>query len=641
VNQAVRSTCFAFWLAALLACAIIPCQAAATLTQQIDPAEANVGDQVTVSITIQNGTVSDLRLPNVDGLQVEGSGSSTNFTFQNGTISRSMTLNFAVVPSRAGDFTIPGFDIHTEQGELLHIKAMKLHVVDSGTMPSNNRPPLNTPPPDPSASSTFNQSGPVIQPPTGTNAAPSPNNNPATSDTNSNVPRDPDGGPAKVFMVITPETTDAYVGQSIPLQIDFFIRMEVNADQNSLPTIKGSDFLMNSFTTRGQGNVGVLEGQQYGRETWITAISAPKSGDFPLGMERDTYWVKSVTSNNFDPFGGFFNRHANLAHQMISSNQLVMHIHPLPDEGRPAHFSGAIGQFQVSGSADPASVAVGEPVSIHFTVSGEGNFDYVRCPILGDDPAWKTYVASSKTSYADQSHTHATKTFDQSAIPQKNGTLPLPLATFSYFDPSTKQYISVPVALPSIIVTGSALPDQSAASPAVNPSTANTVAPLADFLPNRLDVGNPRKSLLPAYLQAWFWPAQIGLICFLLSGTLLLLFRPRPVFDGERAARDLQQRSLQQEEDAMADAVRRNDAAAFFTSARHSVQLQLGSRWKIQPEVITLGEVHSRDPHLAETLRPLFVQADEVIYSGQASSGLDLAEWERKVRNELLQPQPA
>ena len=44
---------------------------------------------------------------------------------------------------------------------------------------------------------------------------------------------------------------------------------------------------------------------------------------------------------------------------------------------------------------------------------------------------------------------------------------------------------------------------------------------------------------------------------------------------------------------------------------------------------------------MAETLAPLFRQADEVIYSGQASPNLDLAEWEKRVRTDLLQPQPA
>ena len=91
----------------------------------------------------------------------------------------------------------------------------------------------------------------------------------------------------------------------------------------------------------------------------------------------------------------------------------------------------------------------------------------------------------------------------------------------------------------------------------------------------------------------------------------------------------------------MTDAVRRDDARAFFLAARHAIQLQLGAQWKVNPEALTLGEIRSRDPQLAETLEPLFTQAGEVIYSGQPSTGLDLARWEQRVRTELLQPQPA
>jgi len=131
------------------------------------------------------------------------------------------------------------------------------------------------------------------------------------------------------------------------------------------------------------------------------------------------------------------------------------------------------------------------------------------------------------------------------------------------------------------------------------------------------------------------------LISLPLLGALFLLLRSRSAPDDDRAERALRLRSLQQEEDAMAEAVRRDDALAFFTSARHAIQLQLGREWNLKPEALTLGEIRSRDPHLAGTLEPLFTQADEVIYSGQASpgSGLDLAQWERHVR-ELLQPQP-
>ena len=88
----------------------------------------------------------------------------------------------------------------------------------------------------------------------------------------------------------------------------------------------------------------------------------------------------------------------------------------------------------------------------------------------------------------------------------------------------------------------------------------------------------------------------------------------------------------------MGHAVQEGDARAFFLAARHAVQLQLGSQWKLKPEAITLAEIRARDEQKAEAVEPLFQQADEIIYSGQTTAdGVDLAQWERRVREEILQ----
>src|SRR5271170_106577 len=102
------------------------------------------------------------------------------------------------------------------------------------------------------------------------------------------------------------------------------------------------------------------------------------------------------------------------------------------------------------------------------------------------------------TDYMDESHTHALKTFEQAVIPQKNGNVPLPATSFSYFDPDTKQYVTVPVALPTIVVTGSSLPVASV-SPADAAESAPAVPKATDFLPNRLEAGSTRTSLAPVY----------------------------------------------------------------------------------------------------------------------------------------------
>jgi len=625
--------------ACLLALTTISCLAAATITQQIDPPTANVGDPVMVTLTITGGTIGAIQLPEVDGLSHGGTSMQIKSGDEDGGTETAVVLNFALIPTRPGDFTLPGFDVHTQEGEVLHVKPMKLHVLANGNQQVVINPtPAQQPLPSNAAAPP---AGPVVMPPAN-NAPPARANPnaPAASSDDSPLPHEKDGSLAKVFLLITPQTTNAYVGQAVAMDIYFFIRMDVAADQNSLPTIKGSDFLMNSFTTRGHGSAIILENEQYIREAWHTAISAPKSGDFPLSMERDTYWIKgyqNTTINSF--FGGVFGRQAVLAHEMISSNQLTMHVLPLPEEGRPAHFTGAIGNFNVAGEAQPATVGVGEPVTLRFEVRGEGNFDYVRCPALADDPAWKTYTPRSGTNYLEESRRNAVKNFEQSVIPHVRGNVPLPACTFSYFNPDTKQYVTVPINLPQIVVTGSSTPIAESAPDAGADVTSVAATPKGDeFQPNRLEIGELQTSLIPAYRHAWFWAVQTALVALPVAGALMLFIRARNAPDAGLAARQMRERSVHAEEDAMSAAAGRNDALGFFIAARHAVQLQLGAQWSTPPEALTLGEIRRRDPQLAERMAPFFAQADEVIYSGRATPGLNLAEWDQRVRTELLQP---
>lgn len=632
-NRALR------YAALFLALGTLPCLAAATLDQQINPPEANLGDAVTITFTLKNGS-GEIHLPAVDGLQVLGTSIANSFTFDNGTSTSSVTESFQVQPLRAGDFTIPAFNIHLSDGGTLHTQPMKLHVLGSANAPppsnpaSAPSPTVTAPAPLLPSPPVFNPNGPVVMPPIN-NALNPPQDNASTSSPTFNVPTESDGRPAKVFIVITPQTTEAYVGQAISMRIDFYLRLDVGYPQNSLPSIKGSDFLMNNLSIHFRQDELMVMNEGYHRDTWFTAISAPKSGDFPLQVERDTYWVKSNSTTNF---GMFTINHPQVAHELIPSNQLTIHVHPLPQEGRPANFTGAIGDLKVTGDAQPQTVAVGEPVTLRFAVSGTGNFDYVRCPSLPSDPAWKSYVPASKIEYQDESHTVGVKTFEQQIIPKQNGTLSLPQASFSYFDPSTKQYVTTPVPLPAITVTGSAA---SVPAATANADSTSTAAPNPSaLLPNRVVLGSLHPSLVSAYHRVWFWVIQAALLLALLLLVLVQFLRSRARSQDDSAQRLHQQNTLNQEKEAMSEAVRNGDARAFFIAARHVIQLQLGAEWRVQPEALTLAEIRQRDPALAETLEPLFAQTDEIVYSGQPSRDLDLAQWERRVR-ELLQPQPA
>ena len=616
--KASRIPCIPYLFGLLLFALTLRGMGAVTFQASINPPEVNVGDEVTVTFTAKGGSVGQIQLPPVDGLSVQGYRSrlvSDGFDLTQSTA-------FIVVPTRAGNFTIPSFAVHSN-GQDFHTPALKLHVLGTGAMTS----------PSPAPAAPQN-SGPVVMPPA-TPDATAPSSDGSGANGTISVPTEPDGRPARVFHIITPQTTDAYVGESVPLKIQFYIRADSNAQQNSLPTLIGSDFLMNNLSLRPmQEGVGISD-YEYIRDTWITAISAPKAGDFPLEATRDTYWSTGINSN--DPFGGLFGRASKLMHKEIGSNKIVIHVHPLPEEGKPDTFTGAIGKFHVSGSAGPAVVNVGEPVTLHFTVSGAGNFDYVRSPALARDPAWKSYVATSKVSYEDESHTQATKTFEQAVIPLKNGKLSLPTASFSYFDPDAKHYVIIPLTLPSITVNGTvseAVTTPTAPSAEASDS-APSPSPKTEFVSNRLAFGALTADLAPSYAHAWFWIVQALFLILIVLGILLVVVRSRR--DTGREERALRDASLHQQEDAMGRAAREGDAEKFFTSARHVVQLQLAERWHVSPTALTIAEIQRRDPALGETLFPLFIEADNVIYSGAMPAGIDLMEWDRRVR-EMLQP---
>jgi hypothetical protein len=542
------------------------------------------------------------------------------------------------VPSRAGDFTIPAFDIHASNGQTLHAHEMKIHVVagSGGTTSGNNS--FQTRPQSPI-------NGPVMPPgfqPDQNGAGPNNPNGPSGSTVQ--APVDSNGQPAKVFMVITPQTTDAYVGETIPLRIEFYIRLDSIAQQDSLPTIDGIDFLMNDLSVRPREDELDLGDQAYHRETWTTAISAPKTGDFPLQMERDTYWTKDARGVFSDPLGNFFGPRPQLAHGNVSSNKLVIHVHPLPDEGKPADFTGAIGQFTASANASPTTVNVGEPVYIDLSIAGQGNFDRVRFPALAPDPAWKTYLPSSKVDYGtDESRTQGQKNFRQAVIPQKNGVLKLPDANFSYFDPTSKKYVIIPINLPTITVNGTPEPVAAAPTGADSSGTTAPASPAADsagLAPNRLEFGSLHTDLTPSFRHPWFWLAQGVALLLVLLALPLVLLRARRRRDNSRAERALRRRSLQELENMMSFAVQQQDTAMFFSAARQALQLQWGAAWGLRPEAVTLPVIAQHDSELAARLTPIFDLADEVMYSGLTPDRVDLAAWDQQVREELGRLQP-
>jgi len=111
---------------------------------------------------------------------------------------------------------------------------------------------------------------------------------------------------------------------------------------------------------------------------------------------------------------------------------------PLP-EGRPASFSGGVGQMKFEAVIDKTEMKANNPVTLKVTVSGNGNMRFVDAPRINFPPDFEVYDPKITTNL-NATTTSGSKTFEYLIIPRHGGTYKIPAIEFSYFDPQARQY---------------------------------------------------------------------------------------------------------------------------------------------------------------------------------------------------------
>jgi hypothetical protein len=111
----------------------------------------------------------------------------------------------------------------------------------------------------------------------------------------------------------------------------------------------------------------------------------------------------------------------------------------LPEEGRPADFGGAIGQWKLDVTAKPTDIAVGDPITVTIKVSGNGNIDTVPMPKFGPLDGFKTYDPTTKTT-KDDLNTTGERVMQQVLIAKSTDVKELPEVRLAYFDPEARAY---------------------------------------------------------------------------------------------------------------------------------------------------------------------------------------------------------
>ena len=231
------------------------------------------------------------------------------------------------------------------------------------------------------------------------------------------------------------------------MEIQVGMRDGFVASINGLPKLNSSDFTLNSLSHQPEHAAKSIDGKAFTVYTWRSLLAAVKPGSYSLTFETPlTVRIRTRPQRDSmlddllgDPFLQNIFGATVPKNVSVTSPEAPITVLPLPAQGRPPGFGGAVGTFKISTDISSTKNTAGDPLTLRMHVTGTGNFDWVESSGLGSDGPWKTYEPKATFNSTDPNGYRGEKVFEQPLIATQPGVQTIPALDFNYFDPATRR----------------------------------------------------------------------------------------------------------------------------------------------------------------------------------------------------------
>jgi hypothetical protein len=432
------------------------------------------------------------------------------------------------------------------------------------------------------------------------------------------------GGAASAiaFAEIDVEKKTACVGEAIPVEVRLYIRAGVRPEVSAMIEIPGDGFTVQK-TPEPRQQSEMRDGNEYAVFTYRTIITPSKAGKLSIGPSEIPFvaQVPRPRESRLRSFGGtVFEDIFDFAERRrynAKAPAVELEVKPLPTEGRPQNFSGAVGHFSFQGEGSPTRLKVGDPVTMRLKVSGTGNFDRMTAPKMENDKGWQAYDASEKFEPVDSLKTTGTKTFELPIVPD-GPHRETPTFAFAYFDPKAEKYVTLRSKPQALMIEGAAVapvptkPEIVSTAPQEPPKTE--AKPATDLLGLSYELGAVR-TFSPLYARREFWLLQaipaFGVLA-LLAGRLL-----------RRDPRRAQHAALERQRAEVWKQLRSDgNPAEFWEHAARVVQLDTAIATGVEPAGVdadVVKRVRSVDPETMIAIEEIFERRGALLFAGRGA----------------------
>lgn len=343
--------------------------------------------------------------PSLSNFQVlSGPNQSTGIQFINGKLSRSLSYSYHLRPLHAGTFTIVPAKIKVGN-KIIASNKLTINVTDAGGSSRNNTDRGKE-------ESTGEKNG-------------------------------------EVFIKVSTDKKEIYIGE--PVTVTYKLYQYNAAIQQYAPRKAPS---LSGFWVKDLPNETdqtfhdeMVNGKRYQVAVVKKAIVFPqRSGTLTADpMEAEVLVAMRSDggrrSNNpwfNDPFFDDFFSRTETFRRTLKSNTINIKVNPLPEENKPANFSGQTGNYRINATTDKTKTRENEPVTYKITIEGMGNISQLQPFTLNLPPDWDVY--DPKVTEKATGNISGSKTFEYTIIPKKQGNYTIPAVDFSFFDFVSSEY---------------------------------------------------------------------------------------------------------------------------------------------------------------------------------------------------------
>jgi len=291
------------------------------------------------------------------------------------------------------------------------------------------------------------------------------------------IPRDPNDPKyivdEKLHLVAEVSKRSPYVNEPITIVYKLYFAQNVNpTDVDVVDMPKYNDFWSYNVDIPNRNiDTSIYKGERYNFVEWRKVVLYPqRAGKLeikPLSLD--------VTVNVPTGKRDFFQRVIyTQVPKLVSAGNLTINVKPLPTEGQPDDFSGAVGNFSIDVSTSKKQLKANESLQAKVKISGRGNLRLFGMPNLQTPSAIEQYEPeTSENIRSNLSGMSGSITQSYTLIPQVQGKYPIPSIEFSFFNPKKKTYETIKSSEQLVDVTEGPLANR-AVNP-TNPSVAVSI----------------------------------------------------------------------------------------------------------------------------------------------------------------------